>query len=151
MASLEQFSKRIVLRGKSVSRNADRLTRKVALAADQAVVMGTPVDTGRARSNWIVQVGSAPSSVIEAYSEGKGLGRGENANAAAALAQGEQAVSGYVGGKGQAIHITNNVPYIGKLNEGSSAQAPEHFVETAVLQAVDVVSKGRLISSTPTG
>ena len=113
--------------------------------------MGTPVDTGRARSNWIVQVGSAPSGVIEAYAEGSRLGRDESSNAAAALAQGEAAIANYVGGRGQAIHITNNVPYIGRLNEGYSAQAPEYFVETAVMEAVRVVTRGRLISDTPLG
>ena len=59
MPSLSEFSRRITLRGRKVAEGADALTRKVALAADQAVVSGTPVDTGRARSNWIAAIGSA--------------------------------------------------------------------------------------------
>lgn len=145
MGSLEQFSRRITVRGQGISRQADRLTRKVALAADQSVVVETPVDTGRARSNWIVQVGAPPEGVIAPYAEGEGLGKGEGANAAAALAQGEAAIGRYEGGKGLAIHITNNVPYIGRLNEGYSAQAPEMFVETAVMRAVEVVTRARLV------
>lgn len=145
MPSLREFSKRITLRGGLVATRADRLTRQVALAADQAVVVGTPVDTGRARSNWIAQIGSRAPSAIEPYAPGE-LGSTKAQNTQAALDQAEGVIRGYMGGKGLAIYISNNVPYIQKLNDGSSAQAPANFVETAVMQAVAVISRGKLLT-----
>lgn len=142
MASLDEFSRRIVVRARNVADNADRLVRRVALVADQAVVTATPVDTGRARSNWIVQIGGPATDAIEPYSPGDRGSTGA-ANVQAALDQGEAAIRDYRAG--QEIHITNNLPYIGDLNKGSSAQAPENFVELSVLEAVQAVRFGRIV------
>jgi hypothetical protein len=144
--SLSDFSRRITLRGRKVAEGADALTRKVALAADQAVVSGTPVDTGRARSNWIAAIGGPASSVIDAYVPGES-GSTEAANTQAALNQAETVISGYTAG--EEIHITNNLPYIQRLNDGYSAQAPANFVEHAVMEAVQVVQFGRIVDGDP--
>ncbi len=142
MPSLSEFSKRIIVRGRRVREEAEAITRKVALAADQAVVSGTPVDTGRARSNWIVALGEPSSTVIEAYVPGEG-GNTAASNTQAALDQGARVIRSYR--TGQEIHITNNLPYIQRLNEGYSAQAPANFVEQAVLEAARVVRFGRIV------
>jgi len=144
--NLSEFSRRITLRGRKIAEGADALTRKVALAADQAVVMGTPVDTGRARSNWIAALGGPASEVIEAYAPGE-EGSTEAANTQAALDQGAAVISGYR--SGQEIHITNNLPYIQRLNDGYSAQAPANFVEQAVMEAAQVVQFGRIVDGDP--
>lgn len=129
----------MVLRGNNLARGADRLVRKVALAADQVVVVGTPVDTGRARSNWIAQVGGPATGVISAYAPGE-------ASTQAAISQASGVIAGYVGGPtSPAIHITNNLPYIQKLNDGYSAQAPAGFVETALATAVTAIAGARLL------
>lgn len=146
MPSLNEFSRRITVRGRAVAENTDRLVRKVALAADQAVVTGTPVDTGRARSNWIVQINSPNSGVIDAYAPGE-TGSTAGANTQAAIDQGENVISGY--NSGESIHITNNLPYIQRLNDGYSAQAPSNFVEQAVLEAAQVVQFGRVVEPRP--
>lgn len=142
MPSLSDFSRRITVRGRGIAENTDRLVRRVALAADQAVVMGTPVDTGRARSNWIAQIGSAPSGTVEPYAPGE-AGSTTGANSQAAMDQAEAVISGY--NNGQEIHITNNIPYIQRLNDGYSAQAPANFVEQAVLEAAQIVQFGRVV------
>lgn len=142
MPSLSEFSRRITLRGRKVAEGADALTRKVALAADQAVVMETPVDTGRARSNWIAALGAAPDTVIDAYAPGEGGNTGAE-NTQAAINQGEAVISGYQ--SGQEIHITNNLPYIQRLNDGWSAQASAQFVEQALMEAAQVVQFGRIV------
>jgi len=49
----------------------------------------------------------------------------------------------YVNGK--AI-ITNDVPYIKELNEGTSAQAPAFFIEKVVLENKDVTPSGVIVS-----
>ena len=143
MPSLSEFSRRITLRGKKVTEGADSLVRKVALAADQAVVMATPVDTGRARSNWIVALDASPEQTIDPYAPGE-AGSTEAANTQAAIDQGQSVIRGYNGDQNQEIHITNNLPYIQRLNDGYSAQAPANFVEQAVIEAVQVVGKSRV-------
>lgn len=86
---------------------------------------GTPVDTGWARSNWIPNIGEP----IEAP-----VGSRSNVNTAPqnqALGQ----VANYSLNKGR-VYISNNVPYILRLNEGYSKQAPAGFVQRAVAKAV---------------
>lgn len=141
--TLDQFSRRITRVGAQIAANADRLVRTVALAADQVVVMETPVDTGRAKSNWIVALGSAPSGTIDPYASGEG-GSTAGSNEAAALAQAERVISGYNGDMGVEIYITNNLPYIEELNRGSSAQAPAQYVETALATALSIIRGGTI-------
>lgn len=139
MATLHDFNRRIRIRANKVTEGADRLVRKVAIVADQAVVLATPVDTGRARSNWIVALNSPSSKVIQAYSPGGGGDK----NAQAAIDQGQAVISGYK--PGTEIHITNNLEYIGELNDGSSRQAPANFVEESILEAASAVQSGRIV------
>lgn len=144
MASLEQFSRRIAQIGAGVALEVDKTVRMAALAADQSVVLGTPVDKGRARSNWIVALGTPSRDTIEPYVPGEaGSTAGSNANAA--LAQGAATIGGYSGLLHGSIAISNNLPYIGRLNAGSSKQAPAGFVEKAVQSAVRAVRKARVV------
>jgi len=131
VGSFGDFAVRMDVRSKVVKDNADRLVRKVALAADQAIVTATPVDTGRARSNWIAQVDSPSTDVIPAYVQGKGASTAEE-NTAQALQQGSSAIAEYNGDRHRSIVIANNLPYIERLNDGWSAQAPANFVEEAL-------------------
>lgn len=139
MASPRQFSKRIRKIAQNIPRNTDNLVQKVAIVVDQVVVSETPVDTGRARSNWLVQLGSPASGTIEAYAPGE-QGSTAAQNTQAALDQGEAVIKGYRGGV--EIHITNNLPYIQPLNEGSSPQAPPDFVQGAIRAGLLAVQYG---------
>lgn len=144
MATLNQFSERMKKRGARVATRVDAVVRETALAADQTVVLATPVDTGRARSNWQVQLNGPVDTARDAYVDGaEGSTRGQNAQAA--IEQARAVISGYNGSKDRAIHITNNLPYIGRLNEGSSAQAPAGFVEEAVHVAAETIRKSKLL------
>lgn len=85
------------------------------------LVLETPVDTGRARSNWIVTSGR------ESYSTREPL----EVRSAQTVGQAEiQATPQFA-----TIHIQNNLPYIARLNDGWSAQAPRGFVQTIVERA----------------
>ena len=136
---LASFRRRMTVRGKRLVQNSEQLVRKVALAADQAVVFETPVDTGRARSNWIVAINSAPDDIIQPYAPGE-FGSTGARNAQAAINQAEEVISSYQ--SGDTIHISNNLPYIQRLNDGYSAQAPANFVETAIALAAQEVQFG---------
>ncbi len=144
--NFDNFIRRINIRATNVPREVNRVVRLAALAINQTVVMATPVDTGRARSNWLVSLGRPREDVIEPYSplrQGQDAGKlGEGANARGALAQGQEQIAARV--PEQVIFISNNVGYIGALNRGTSVQAPAMFVEAAIDAAVAVVAGAKI-------
>lgn len=139
MSDLKTFSRRIRTRASKVSKNTDGLVKKVILAVDQAVVLATPVDTGRARANWRPSIGAPLTQTLpEPQSSGAGL--------RSALAAGEAIARQYRGGNNSpTVHITNSLPYIQYLNDGSSKQAPRNFVNTAILLAVSAIKQARIV------
>ena len=68
---LKRFATRIRQVGAAVEDNAGKLVRKVALSVDATVVSATPVDTGRARSNWQVEIGKPAKGVLPAFVPGE--------------------------------------------------------------------------------
>jgi hypothetical protein len=142
MASLAQFAKNMKALSVQVEVNTTAEWRKCALAVDQALVSGTPVDTGRARSNWRVTTGSPASGTREPYAPGA-KGSTATQNTRAALAEGEQVIK--TAPAGSVIYITNNLDYIAALNAGHSAQAPAGFVELAIQAGVNSVKGARII------
>jgi hypothetical protein len=87
---------------------------------------GTPVDTGWASNNWWFSEGGPANSPDTAS--------GDVATSKARIEQDTVTISS-ITVNGQALHITNNVPYIGVLNGGSSMQTPSGYVERAILTA----------------
>lgn len=91
---------------------------------------GTPVDTGWARANWIPQIGAPverPAGSRAAAEKGS-LPSAQQTGVASVA-------TGYKLARGP-IYITNNVPYILRLDQGSSKQAPAGFVRRAIVKAV---------------
>jgi len=125
----DQFRRRLDLIARSVGSALDRAVRKAALAADQTAVLATPVDTGRARANWIVTVGD-PAGEADRPNDKSGQ---------SAIAQGQGQIAARR--PGETIYITNNVEYIGFLEEGSSAQAPNGMLQAA-RQVAEAVARG---------
>lgn len=144
MPGFEDFARRMGRLATDLPERADLVVRKTVLAVDQAVVLSTPVDRGRARSNWIGALDEASDTVVDAYVEGQD-GSTSSANSQAALAQVEGVVSGYDGDLHNEVHVTNNLPYIEVLNDGSSSQAPADFVSEAVRAGADAVKGSRLL------
>jgi len=118
MASLEEFARRIRRRGDQVEDGTEKLLRKTFVAVGAAVVPATPVDTGRARGAWLPGVNANPGG------EGSPDPSGQTAIASITSTGGQLRLN-------QVGVIANNVPYIGRLNEGSSKQAPANFVQKA--------------------
>lgn len=139
MAKAGEFAKSLRLIGQKIEENTDKLTRQAALMIDQAVVMATPVKTGRARANWRVGVGAPNPEVLPAPST-------PGAGVQAAIAEGQQVIAGFntEGGEGE-IHISNNLPYIGRLNYGNSKQAPRYFVEQEVQRVAEQLRNANLV------
>jgi len=97
-------------------------TQKIAVEGLRRVVQKTPVDTGRARGNWQVGIGSAPEDPIERADRG-----GQQA-----IASGTAEIAG--ARPFAPIIIASNLPYIHKLEDGSSQQAPAGMVGLTVAE-----------------
>jgi hypothetical protein len=116
--SLERF-------GKITRQQATVIVRKIALELDNAVVMATPVDTGRARGNWFPSIG-APSAQVDISSTDK-AGSASAARVVALVATAPL---------GSTVWLSNNLDYIEKLENGSSKQAPHGMVATNMARIV---------------
>lgn len=92
-----------------------------------SVVPRTPVDTGRARSNWLVGINAPRRDAQPALDQS---GQGAIAEGRALIAAVRAGTIGFV---------SNNLPYINSLNRGSSPQAPAGFVQHAVDDAAEAV------------
>jgi bacteriophage HK97-gp10 putative tail-component len=141
VGSLRDLADKMERISKVIPVNVAKALKETVMVIDQAVVLATPVDTGRARSNWIV--GTGPSTeAIDAYAPGK-KGSSGGANADAALQQAQDFLSAT---DVSVIYISNNLSYIQYLNEGSSAQAPAGFIEVAVQAGIDHVKTLKVLS-----
>ena len=137
-----EFARRFKIVANAVRKNTIRTVKMAAIAADQAVVLGTPVDTGRLRANWIVTIG-VPASGETPFAKGKeGSTRGPNTNDA--LSQGRDVISTWKLGKG-GIYITNNVKYAPIIDAGWSAQAPRGMTARAILAASKQLGTAKLL------
>lgn len=118
----------------------DARQRDIALEATTLLVARTPVDTGFAASNWIPTEGAPATETV-------GSKLNVNTTAPVAAAQGLVALRGAgrspTTGRFRArrYFVSNNVPYINALNDGSSTQAPTGFVQQAVAEAVARVNR----------
>jgi hypothetical protein len=97
---------------------ADLVIRKVALDLFSKVVLGTPVDTGRARGHWGVGV----NSIV--YGAGIDKAGSTTIGRITTTVQGAR--------MGDTIYLANNLPYITKLEYGHSKQAPAGMVRINV-------------------
>ena len=109
---------------------ADKERRAIAQEVLTSVVMATPVDTGRARGNWQVSANTPKRNEIDRKSP----------NWSTVVAQEMQ----NVGKLGDSIHITNNRPYIERLEYGYSKQAPEGMVRKTLARVRALIANRRL-------
>ena len=127
---------RAIVRG--LERLTERVVTKLTLDVTANLIEATPVDTGWARANWVPSIGSAfEEDLTDTESSAQ--------NAAMAKQKQQSAIAGVVTGyklnRGK-VFISNNVPYVGRLNDGSSMQAPSGFIQTAIAKAVTLDIKG---------
>jgi hypothetical protein len=101
-------------------RKMDLAVQKIAFELFSRVILKTPVDSGRARGNWQVAIGSVPDGVLEIEDKTGSA----TISAAAATASGLRA--------GDVIYLVNNLPYIQRLEDGYSGQAPAGMVGLTV-------------------
>ena len=114
-------------------KDIDRFFRQICMSIYRDVILGTPVDTGRARNNWDLSM-STPSSSYDPNAGEAGAKRGTMSgrsgikftSADAKLKLNEKRLT--------TVHITNNTPYIEALEEGHSPQN-KGFADRAMRRA----------------
>lgn len=141
MPGLKQFSFRMNGLAKEVTKYRNRVEDVTVRRTLEVLVELTPVDTGKARSNWLIGRGKPRTAVIKAHFPGKNLGRGEAANRNMAILRGALKIRF---GRTRPIFISNNVDYLEFLNDGSSAQAPAGFIEMAIAEARRTVRRTKI-------
>lgn len=129
-----EFSRRLFVHARRVTEGLSKVIRGTALVIDQVLVTTTPVDTGRARANWIATVG-APAEGADLPPDPTGQ---------AALAQAQAVVGGYRLEMGP-LFISNNVPYIGALDNGHSKQAPHGMTAQALAAGRAYFEKNKVL------
>jgi hypothetical protein len=143
---IQKLSERLPEASNSMAKTATR-------AIIQDLVLHTPVDVGTALSNWQVTLNAPSGNIIPPFSpslKGRTV-KGEwqhtippdvtrEANVSAILFAAELIIESKQ--PGQDIYISNNVPYIGILDQGSSEQAPAGFVDRARVLAQTVLDAG---------
>jgi hypothetical protein len=118
---------------RSIERAAERVIKRIAFSIQGQLKVSTPVDTSWARSNWLVSIGRP---VTQPAGSPTAVGQ-----ASAAQSAGEARLLVYNFSQGD-IWLSNNVPYIQKLNTGHSKQAPANFIERAIQQGIAAIARG---------
>lgn len=112
--------------GIEVLAEADTLTKRITGEMLQGVIVATPVDTGQARSNWRVGVGSVDGTTDESTDKS---GQGAISRGIATIQSG--------GGLGKVVYISNSLSYVERLNNGWSMQAPKNFMQITFMNVVN--------------
>jgi len=109
--------------------------RRIQLRSLQTLASATPVDTGHARSGWTPNVGSPVVDRLDRPKDDTTAKGAASSRLAANRAKAEAIAKTYLLRQGR-VFISNNVPYVVFLDQGSSAQAPANFVERALATAI---------------
>lgn len=121
MANLKGFEASLKKFGDSIGVGVATVVKKITLETFTGIVQKTPVDTGRARASWVISL----------ETPGQSPGIPENAkfseSAATAKASGQLSKVNQIK-PFSTVFISNNLPYIEVLEDGSSKQAPQGMV-----------------------
>ena len=108
-----------------VNRRIDTQIRKSTIEVFGSIIKMTPVDRGRAKGNWQCSIGSPLTSEID-RNDGSSAGSISKSKAY------EEMVS-KVPKSGNVVWLSNNVPYIRRLEYGwSKQQAPAGMVRVSI-------------------
>lgn len=141
-SDLKRFSRRIRKVAKDIEDNASEVCRNTASRISKSLTMeDTPVKSGQARNNWRASVGIPITGAL--------FGKSFDTSGTEAHGKNNQQIAKQK--PGQDIYITNNLPYIKRLNNGWSKQAPAGFVEAAVQKANTFIKKARLLKPRNSG
>jgi hypothetical protein len=137
--NLREIEIRTRVLGKLAPEAVVRIQKTATLDLHTGVVGATPVDKGRARGNWQVSQGSPASGELAPDGfPGESIEARGAAAAEAALTQARAAAAETK--PFTRTYVSNRLPYIESLNEGTSKRAPAGFIETAVARVRRIVA-----------
>jgi hypothetical protein len=105
-----------------LSNEVRSLRNRLALRIDARLVQETPKDTTEAASAWLISVGSPDNSESTMQ------------NPAAAISNGAAKIN--AAPTYTKLYIQNTKPYIDRLNNGWSLQAPSKYIDRIIAQEV---------------
>lgn len=111
---------------KSIIDAHDKITRAATLDFFTGTVKDTPVDTGRARGNWVTTTGQPAQGEIDR----------EDKPGTTVIAE---IVAKTPEGAGQETFMSNSLPYIEALEYGSSQKAPDGMVRRNLARVQRIV------------
>lgn len=104
----------------------ETVARKVTFDLFRAVVLKSPVDTGRFRANWNVSYGTPNITFSDATERSR------------SDAEIQKALTFPVGG---VAYMSNGLPYAQRLEMGSSQKAPQGMVRLSAMEFSDYVRR----------
>ena len=105
---------------------AEKVFRKTCFEISNEVISNTPVDSGRAKNNWFPDINKFSSETTEATNKQGSINLVSGATNRLQL--------------GTTFTLSNNLPYIVKLEYGWSKQKPNGFVAITI-QKFDTILK----------
>lgn len=118
ITNLGEFSARVKATPGELAARVGLVRDRLTLGVHRRVVLETPVDTGFHRASWNASVGQPDESTP---------GEGGDSYGVPSAPTGFPGADAYTPG-----WVSNAAPAIVFLNEGSSQQAPAHFVQRAI-------------------
>ena len=123
---MASFEDDVAAFAKKASGSASRAVRAIAAEVFRRVILRTPVDTGRARSNWFASIGAASTETTESTSR-------------PSASDAQRVAMAYKPETEQSVFLANNLPYIETLERGrvgnrGSLQAPQGMVAITVAE-----------------
>jgi hypothetical protein len=109
-----------------IQQRVNQQVRAVTIGVFSSVIRMTPVDTGRAKGNWQCTIGSPANTILDIEDP-----TGTIAEGAMIATTPNQA--------GSKVYLTNNLPYIQKLEYGHSTKAPAGMVRVSIDRFAEVV------------
>jgi hypothetical protein len=100
--------------------------RVVCIKLFSAVVLDTPVDTGRARGNWLCSLNAPRPEIVAERKKGEVFTEIES-------------IVGPISGDDTA-YLRNNLDYIAGLENGSSKQAPQGMMRRNVMRFTRLIN-----------
>lgn len=124
--NVEKFNAALIKAADRIHGDFNKFYKQVCLEVLTRIVLRTPVDTGRARGNWQLEIGAAASGILDV--EGS-----EEAMADLAISKGIAKLGDIP--PFSLVHITNNLEYISYLEyDKRSAQHPEGMTEITLTE-----------------
>jgi hypothetical protein len=120
-ANARDFALEIDREWAAKEQDIDDLVHEIALETTRRIVLKSPVDTGRFRSNWFVSVNSPSAQITDQIRSNEQV-----------VFDAEAVVMAHE--KLPMVYIQNNLPYANRLENGWSKQAPAGMVSFAMAE-----------------